>query len=70
MSAARKRKQQPRTKIFHATMRVTRVEEWWIEAESLEEAEALLAAGRAHRSALGELVHFELDVPHAAEGEE
>jgi hypothetical protein len=70
MSAARKLKEQPRTKIFHATMLVTRAEEWWVEAESLEAAEALLAAGQGHRNALGELVHFELDVLHADESEE
>jgi hypothetical protein len=70
MSAARKLKQQPRTNIFHATMLVTRAEEWWVEAEGLEEAEAMLAAGQAHRNALGELVHFELDVLHTQESEE
>ncbi len=70
MSATRKSKQQPRTKIFHATMLVTRAEEWWVEAESLEEAEALMTTGQAHRNALGEVVHFELDVLHAHESEE
>jgi hypothetical protein len=42
-------------------MLVTRAEEWWVEAETLEEAQALLAAGKGHRHALGELVHVELD---------
>ncbi len=45
-------------------MLVTRAEEWWVEADSLEEAETLLSAGQAHRNVLGELVHFELDVLH------
>ena len=37
-------------KTFHATMAVTRLEEWCVEAETVEEAKALLAAeiGRAH----------------------
>ena len=62
MSTARRAKVKPRSKIFHATMLVTRAEEWWIEAESLEEAEALLVAGRGHRATPGELIHAELDV--------
>ena len=43
-------------------MLVTRAEEWWIEAESLEDAEALLVAGRGHRATPGELIQAELDV--------
>jgi hypothetical protein len=70
MSAARKLKQQPRTKIFHATMLVTRAEEWWVEAETSEEAASLLVSGKAHRNALGELIHFDLDVLHSHESEE
>ena len=62
MSTARRAKVKPRSKIFHATMLVTRAEEWWIEAESLEEAEALLVAGRGHRATPGRLIHAELDV--------
>jgi hypothetical protein len=58
---SRKQKSMPQTKTFHATMLVTRVEDWWVEAESIEEAEALLAAGQGHRATLGELVHVELD---------
>jgi len=59
MSIARKLKAEPERKLFHATMLVTRAEEWWVEAETLEEAQALLAAGKGHRHALGELVHVE-----------
>ena len=47
MSVARKLNTEPALQIFHATMLVTRAEEWWVQAESLEEAEALLAAGKA-----------------------
>jgi hypothetical protein len=70
MPAARKRERQLQRKTFHATMLVTRAEEWWVEAESLEKAQALLAAGQAQRNTLGELVHFEIDVLHAPESEE
>jgi hypothetical protein len=67
MSVARKLKVEPEPKIFHATMLVTRAEEWWIEAESLEEAQALLAVGKGHRHTIGELVHVELDAVLADE---
>jgi hypothetical protein len=67
MSVARKLKAEPEIKIFHATMLVTRGEEWWVEAESLEEAQALLAAGKGHRHTVGELVHVELDAVLAEE---
>jgi hypothetical protein len=36
----------PRPKTFHATMVVTRLEEWCVEAETPEEARALLAGVR------------------------
>ena len=61
MSAVRKLKPRPQPRIFHATMVVTRAEEWWIEAETAEEARALLASGRGHHAALGERVHVELE---------
>jgi hypothetical protein len=38
-------KLKPKLKTFHATVHVTRVEQWWVEAESGEEARELLAAG-------------------------
>jgi hypothetical protein len=53
MSVGSDLKPELETKVFHATMLVTRAEEWWVEARSLEEAETLLAAGRGHRSAVG-----------------
>ena len=59
MSAVRKLKPRPQPSIFHATMLVTRAEEWWVEAESAEEARALFASG--HHAALGERVHVELE---------
>ena len=61
MSAVRKLKPRPQPRIFHVTMVVTRAEEWWIEAETAEEARALFASGRGHHAALGERVHVELE---------
>ncbi len=66
MTAARKLKPKPEPdtlgpKTFHATMLVTRAEEWWVEADSLEQAQALLAAGQGHRAAIGECVQVELE---------
>jgi hypothetical protein len=60
MPAARK-PPKSRRKTFHATMLVTRAEEWWVEAECADEAEALLAAGEGHHATLGERVHVELE---------
>lgn len=50
-----------RIKTFHATMLVTRAEEWCVDAASADEAKALLAAGQGHRCHLGDAVHIELD---------
>ena len=61
MSAVRKLKPKPQPKVFHATMLVTRAEEWWVAAETAEEAQALLAAGYGHHAGTGERVHVELD---------
>jgi hypothetical protein len=57
--AALKRK--PALKTFHATLLVTRTEEWCVEAETLEEARALFAAGNGHRCHVGERIHVEVD---------
>jgi hypothetical protein len=56
-----KHKSKLRPKIFHARMAVTRAEEWWVEAESAEAAEQLLAAGKANRHTLGELLHVDFE---------
>jgi hypothetical protein len=40
---------------------VTCTEEWWVEAETAEEARALFACGQGHHHALGERVHVELE---------
>ena len=61
MAVAHKLKPKPQLRTFHATMLVTRLEEWWVEAENLEEARALFAAGEGHHAALGECVHVEVE---------
>ena len=40
-----KRKLEPELKTYHATILVTRAEEWCVEAESPEEARELLSRG-------------------------
>lgn len=57
MRSATKRK----LKTFHATVQVTRVEEWFVEAESEEAARMLLENGGGHRVAAGECLNFEID---------
>ena len=42
-------------------MLVTRAEQWWVEAETAEEAQALLASGQGHHCELGERVYVELE---------
>jgi len=59
--AASKLKLEPQLKTFHATMLVTRAEEWCVEAESPEEARELLSAGLGHRCHLGERLQFEVE---------
>jgi hypothetical protein len=59
--AALKLKLEPQLKTFHATMLVTRAEEWCVEAESPEETRELLAAGLGHRCHLGERLQFEVE---------
>ena len=48
-------KQKP--KMFYATMHVTRVEHWCVEASTPEEAEALLRSGEGQRHDIGACVH-------------
>ena len=56
--------EKPTLKTFHATIAVTRLEEWCVEAGTDEEARALLAAGHGHRCHLGDRLHMELDQVH------
>ena len=56
------RKPEPELKkTYHATVFVTRAEEWCVEAESPEKARELLAAGLGHRCHLGERIQFEIE---------
>jgi hypothetical protein len=50
-----------KTRTYHATMLITRAEEWCVEAASPEEARALLAAGEGHRCHPGECLHAEIE---------
>jgi hypothetical protein len=50
-----------KTKLFHARMLVTRLEEWCVEAGNAEEARELFASGAGHRCSPGERVQAELE---------
>jgi hypothetical protein len=50
-----------KTRLFHARMLVTRLEEWCVEAESAAEARERLAAGAGHRCAPGDSIQVELE---------
>jgi len=50
-----------RPRLFHARMVVTRMEEWCVEAETPEEASALLIAGAGHRCTPGESIQVEFE---------
>jgi hypothetical protein len=50
---------------FHATMIVTRIEEWCVDAASVEEAKAHLDAGQGHRCTGGDALHVELSELHS-----
>ena len=47
-------------KTFHASVQVTRIEDWCVEAETEEEARDLLASGRGERLAIGDCLHLEV----------
>jgi len=55
MAAAKRKK-----KTFYATVQVTRVEEWCVEAENPAEARALLATGSGERCRLGDCLFVEV----------
>ena len=58
--AALKQESEPAPKMFHATVFITRAEEWCVEAETAEEARELLAQGAGHRCHLGDRLHAEV----------
>lgn len=47
-------------KTFHASVQVTRIEDWCVEAETEQEARDLLASGQGERLAIGDCVHLEV----------
>jgi hypothetical protein len=59
--AAVKQKARPALKTFHATMLVTRAEEWCVEATSAEEARQLLASGAGYRCHFGDCLQVEVE---------
>ena len=61
-----KRAHKKKLQTFHATMVVTRTEEWCVDAETAEEAQALLEAGQGHRCDSGAAVHVELGEMHTS----
>ena len=52
-------KSKAKPQLFHATMLVTRTEEWCVEAASAEEAKARLRQGEGHRCTPGEIYSVE-----------
>jgi hypothetical protein len=48
-------------KTFYATLHVTRVEEWCVEAADAGAARALLAAGAGERRRIGDCLHLEIE---------
>lgn len=49
----------PKLKTFHATVHVTRIEEWCVDATTAEEAQTLLEAGQGHRCTVGDRLHVD-----------
>jgi hypothetical protein len=58
--AMAKSARKPKLRTFHATLVVTRTEEWCVEAETADEARALLVAGQGDRCHSGERLHLEV----------
>ncbi len=48
-------------KLFHAAMQVMRIEEWCVEARTVQEARALLESGEGHRCTIGDCLHAEVE---------
>ena len=58
--ATLKQESEPALQMFHATVLITRAEEWCVEAETAEEARELLAQGEGYRCHLGDRLHAEV----------
>ena len=48
-----------KNQIYHATILVTRAEEWCVQANSPEEAKVLFEAGEGYRCSPGDIFHLE-----------
>ena len=60
-ATALKLKREPEMKMFHATVHVTRLEEWCVGAESVEEARELLMRGAGHRCHIGDCLSLDVE---------
>ena len=60
------RRAKKKLQTFHATMIVTRTEEWCVDAASAEEAQALLEAGQGYRCDSGAAVFVEVGEMHTS----
>jgi xanthine/CO dehydrogenase XdhC/CoxF family maturation factor len=47
-------------KMFHASVQVTRIEDWCVEAATAQEARDLLASGQGERLRIGDCVYLEV----------
>jgi len=47
-------------KMFHASVQVTRVEDWCVEAKTAQEARDLLVSGQGERLRIGDCVYLEV----------
>jgi hypothetical protein len=47
-------------KMFHASVAVTRIEDWCVEAETEQEARDLLTSGQGERLRIGDCVYLEV----------
>lgn len=47
-------------KMFHASVQVTRIEDWCVEAKTAQEARDLLASGQGERLRIGDCVYLEV----------
>jgi hypothetical protein len=57
MAAVKKSKR----RTFYASVQVTRIEEWCVEAETAEEARRLLAQGDGERCLIGDCLYLEIE---------
>ena len=54
-------RQKQRLRTYHATVVVTRAEEWCVDASSPDEAKELLLSGHGYRCHIGDVLHVEFE---------